>query len=1354
MDDKENFKFRVNLLDSNNYFSWSNDMEIILRGRGLWKFVENKENIDEGENSEQKRDLALAYILTSVSNLCKPAIRKARCPTEAWNKLRTMFQAVSEASIDAKLTKLQNIQMKKGEKVIEYSNRVEELVSELESAGHPTSVVEKKRALLRGLPTTFDITAETCMGGDFDYDESVAKLIVRETRIIQVDENCETALAMKQGKKCFKCGKQGHIAKNCWKNKEKRRCFKCNKVGHLARDCREEIQENNNGESAMVVVQKAMISRTKKSKNSKWILDSGCTKHMANCREFFCEFKPESGTIQVGNNEFIRSEGIGTVKVATVVRGVKKIVVLTDVLLVPEIAYNLISISQARRNGHRIIIDGRRNQNQRGVLELFNKKSGDVKMIGIETKEGLYEAALKVRLEKAHTAVCAKEKPWHERMGHCGKETLIRSLPHIDGINEGEINIDDEFCRPCVLSKSTRAPRKTNKNKIKTTTRAVERIHTDVVGPIKVKSLGRAKYFVTALDDHSGYALVRFVNLKNEVAEAIIEMIREIENLFNFKTQNLMSVSRNIVKWVKSDGGGEYVGHKLQNWLKQKGIVHEVTTPYSPESNGSAERLNRTLMDMARTLIWGMETPRKELWAEAVNTACYIRNRLISASCKEKCTPYEVLRGKKPNVSHFKIFGSKAYVHKPNIRRDGKFDSRSEEGILVGYCSGNGYRILLNESKRIIESRDVTFDETNIAKGNQLVSEMVEFDMEEDTEICDLIDDEYELGKYNNIGDIGIENNQENESSGDENIHLGITTHENVEENLNNSSVELDMDALTYIPAQREERRSKRTNIGNKPPRFGYDEMYFAQQNIKLDEDIPTTFEEAMEGRNKENWLEAMRFEISSLESLKTWDLMELPDDRNVIQTKWVFDIKRNGKGEIERYKARLVAKGFSQIPGIDFVEVFSPVSRYSTIRFGFALAIYFNWKRELIDVKNAFVNAELSEEIYINQPKGFVDNNHPDHVFKLNKALYGLKQASREWNAHLNRYLVKYGFVESRADQTLYWKKDEKSFIILVIYVDDILIFSNNQSQIDEEIDNFSKEFEIRRSKSIDKFLGITIEDEGDQVRMHNEPMIIRMLKYFNMENSKPTGTPLPSNLDLEDNGSSPLPDQTPFRQIVGSLMHLANTVRPDISYSVNFLARYMHRPTDALWTACKHMLRYLKGTARLGLHFQSGGDLKMLAFSDSDWAQERPSRKSVSGNVILFAGGPVSWKSKRQSVVAQSTKEAEFIALSTCIRELLWFKKFGNMLERIISKKKVDQLFNVSIAEDNQACIREAKNPGSSELSKHIDVKFQFLVDNIQKGIVDIHYVPTENMAADLFTKNLKRIRFEKLRDSINME
>lgn len=1356
MDEKENFKFRLSPLDSSNYFAWSNDLEVILRGRGLWKYVEDQDGIDEGEYSEQKKDLALAYILTSVSNSCKPAVRKVRCPTEAWNKLRTMFQAVSEASIDAKLTKLQNIQMAKGEKVIEYSNRVEELVSELESAGHHTSGVEKKRALLRGLPSTFDITAETIMGVNFAYDEAVAKLVVRETRIVQVDEKSEFALAMKETKKCFICGKAGHIAKNCWnnnqgkENKKKRRCFKCNKVGHLARDCKE---ENKTGESAMVTVQKAMISSTKKPKNLKWLLDSGCTKHMANCREFFCDFKPNSGTIQVGNNEFIRSEGSGNIKVTTIVRGVKKNVILSDVLLVPDLAYNLISVSQARRNGHRIVIDEKWNHDGRGVLELFNKKSKDVKMVGIETNEGLYEAALDVQMEQAHAAVITKEKPWHKRMGHCGKETLLKSIPHVDGINEEEINLDNDVCRPCALSKATRVPRKTHNNKLKVTTRAVERIHTDVVGPIKMMSLGKANYFVTALDDHSGYALVRFVNLKSEVADALIDMVRELENLFNFKTQEIRSVNRNIVKWVKSDGGGEYVGHKLQYWLKQRGIVHEVTTPYSPESNGSAERLNRSLMDMARTLIWGMETPRKELWAEAVNTACYIRNRLITASCKEVYTPYEVLHGRKPDVSHLKIFGSKAYVYKPSVRRNGKFDSRSEEGILVGYCRGNAYRILMNGSNRIIESKDVTFDENIVGKSNELTNEMVEFDVEMDTEISDL-NDNY-LGDINSDEEeIVIERNQDDENElNDEIITIDAGAPKSTQQNIVQiPNVEVDLDALTYIPAEREERRSQRTTIGNRPSRFGYDEVYFAQPNIKSD-DTPTTFEEAMSSRNKEDWLEAMRFEISSLESLKTWDLVELPDDRKSIQTKWVFNIKRNGKGEIERYKARLVAKGFSQIPGIDFTEVFSPVSRYSTVRFLYALAVYFGWKRELIDVKNAFVNAELSEEIYINQPKGFVDENHPNYVFKLNKALYGLKQASREWNAHLHRFLEDCGFVQSRADPTLYLKKNGKSFIILVIYVDDVLIFSDEQIQIDKIIDHFERDFEIRKSKPIERFLGVTIEDEGNEVRMHNEPMIMRMLKSFNMENANPSATPLPSNLDLMEEGSSPLPDQTPFRQIVGSLMHLSNTVRPDICYSVNYLARFMHRPTTALWTACKHMLRYLKGTSKLGLRFQSGGELKLLAFSDSDWAQERPSRKSISGNVFMFAGGPVSWKSKRQSIVAQSTKEAEFIALSTCIRELLWFKKFEDFLDKVIPKRKVDEIFDVSIAEDNQGCISEAKNPGSSEFSKHVDVKFQFLVDNIQKGLVGIHYISTEDMAADLFTKNLKRVRFEKLRDLIHM-
>lgn len=294
-------------------------------------------------------------------------------------------------------------------------------------------------------------------------------------------------------------------------------------------------------------------------------------------------------------------------------------------------------------------------------------------MIFIETNDGLYEALVTIADGEANFASEDGKPEWHERMGQCSQNLLKATLPHVKGMNEKYIKHETSDCEPCQLGKSTKAPRKSREGQDLGATRPVERVYTDVVGPMNYLSVGKAKYFFTLLDEYSGYSMVHFSCKKNETGNEIIEMIQEIENLFNSKIETLSCIYRKTVKWIRSDGGGEYEGHVFQNWLKQRCIIHEMKKAYSPESNSRAERLNRTLLDMSRAMMLNANTAPKNVLAEAGNTDCYIRNRLVTRSCSEKYTPYDVINKRKPSVGHLRKFGCKAYVHKPEHKRDGKW---------------------------------------------------------------------------------------------------------------------------------------------------------------------------------------------------------------------------------------------------------------------------------------------------------------------------------------------------------------------------------------------------------------------------------------------------------------------------------------------------------------------------------------------------------------------------------------------------------------------------------------------------------------------------------------------------------
>lgn len=466
MDDRDHFKFRVTPLTAENYFAWSNDIEVVLRGKGLWKYVKpdvdcraapvravgqesettsDAERETQNEVDEQKQDMALAYLLTSIDSTCKAMVRKMRCPREVWNTLREMFQSVSEAALDSKLSQLQSISLKRGEKIVEYSNKILGLVGELESAGYTVSKVEQKHALLRGLPKEFDVTAEAIMISEQNYNQAVAKLIVRETRLEDLEIGREKAMATKgvaDTRTCHNCGKLGHLAKNCWHKKkerdgrkDKRTCFICGKPGHIAKYCRQKGQNINSGdrnETTMVNFPVALMSSPSKEMSEKWMLDSGCTSHISNNRSFFRTFLEKKGSIQVGNHEFIESHGVGTVNIKTAVHGVLNNVVLHDVLYAPDIVHNLISVSKVRRKNFRVIVDNDEKDPHRGSMMFIEKSFDDVKLIGLETSDGMYEAVLRVEPPvEAHLIKSSISNLWNQRPGHCSDEVLKASVPHV-----------------------------------------------------------------------------------------------------------------------------------------------------------------------------------------------------------------------------------------------------------------------------------------------------------------------------------------------------------------------------------------------------------------------------------------------------------------------------------------------------------------------------------------------------------------------------------------------------------------------------------------------------------------------------------------------------------------------------------------------------------------------------------------------------------------------------------------------------------------------------------------------------------------------------------------------------------
>ena len=852
------------------------------------------------------------------------------------------------------------------------------------------------------------------------------------------------------------------------------------------------------------------------------------------------------------------------------------------------------------------------------------------------------------------------------------KETIEKNLVIGAKVKKCETQ---SFCEGCVKGKIHKKPFKPI-GEIRTE-RKLQLVHSDVCGPMQNMSNGGNRYFVTFTDDYTRHCTVYFLRDKSEV----FEKFKEFESLMTRE-------SGLEIGTLRTDNGGEYLSNVFQHYLKSKGIRHETTVAYSPEQNGVAERLNRTLVESARAMI-AHAGLSKSYWAEAVNTASYIRNRLPTSTVKD-ATPFEKWYGRKPKVDHMRVFGCIAYAHIPDCKRK-KFDEKAEKLRFVGYsATQKGYRLYNEKTRKTVVRRDAIFNE-----------------------------DEF------------VFNHPKPES-------------------VDSSKVEVDIVPVGAAEQRPLElRRSVRERTA--PVRYGIDEYADSTEEVHhvaynvIQE--PKSIQEALSSPQKENWRRALDEEMTSLCKKETWEYVELPEGRETIGCKWVFKVKCKSDGEIDRFKARLVAKGYAQQYGIDYEETFSPVVRFSSIRSLLAFAVQKNMYVHQMDVVTAFLNGELDEDIYMDQPEGYELAGNEHLVCKLKRSLYGLKQAPRCWNKVLTEFLESRGFRQSTADPCIYVKNDS-SLVIIAIYVDDLILIAESVEELNNTKKSLEAQFEMKDMGNINFCLGVSIRQSEDrnEIWMHQKTYIKDMLVKYELHNAKVVSTPADLNVKLmKDDGVSKKVDPLKYQSMVGSLLYLAIATRPDIAYAVAIVSRFNSEPTEAHLTAVKRIFRYVKGTIDYALKYGKNEN-DLVGYSDADWAGDQESRRSTSGNLFILSNGAVSWLSKRQSTVSLSTTEAEYVSLSSAAQEAIW-------LRRLLAELGLNELEPTTIREDNQGAIAIAKNPVSHSRTKHIDIKYHFIRDVVINKTVVLEYCGTEDMLADILTKALCKERFELLRKGLGI-
>ncbi|KAJ0733050.1 putative RNA-directed DNA polymerase [Helianthus annuus] len=692
---------------------------------------------------------------------------------------------------------------------------------------------------------------------------------------------------------------------------------------------------------------------------------------------------------------------------------------------------------------------------------------------------------------------------WHSRLGHPSDQVLavLKNSLGIKSVEHGP-------CEICHRAKQVRVPFPLSEHKSKG---LGDLIHLDVWGPYKLASYEGYKYFLTVVDDFSRTVWCYLLKSKIEVFENIISFYELILTQFKIK-----------IKVFRSDNGTEFVNNKMSMFCKEKGILHQTSCPYTQQQNGVVERKHRHLLNIARALMYQGGLPLR-FWSDCVLTAVYIINRIPSSVLVGK-SPYEVVFGFKPTLSHLRNFGCLCFS--TVLDETDKFAYHADKCVLIGYSNvKKGYKLWNLDEKKVLFSRDVKFFESvypfktkdwnnTSSDVNNELNHINFFDCFE-TLTPNLSpspnDEERVSGAHDNLSD----DHQPVDSSTsattsqvDQNVstvdrELGSSSgNSGVDEDSELSNVETNP-SEGNIPNVRKSSRTvtlpKRLDgfVLDGKVKYGLDRVVnyscLSAENFSFVSSLnkivePNSYYEASKDPR---WVEAMNAEMEALHNNNTWVLSDLPADRKAIGCKWVYKVKYKSNGEIERFKARLVAKGYNQREGIDFGETFSPVVKMVTVRIVISLAVKNNWKLFQLDINNAFLYGSITEDVYMQLPQGYYSKGETK-VCKLVKSLYGLKQAPRKWNEKLVKVLVDIGFKQSLCDHSLFVLNKSNVFLVLLVYVDDIVITGNNESEISRVKQTLSESFKIKDLGILKYFLGIEVLYENQSVCLIRESIVL----------------------------------------------------------------------------------------------------------------------------------------------------------------------------------------------------------------------------------------------------------------------
>lgn len=1314
----------------------------------------------------RKQEAAKSFVFNRLTLPILNTVRRCKTVRQVINRLDNEYRPKSDAAEAMARRNFYSLRYVDGNDMARYIKKFQECADKLMDAGHNITDREKIQQFISSLSRDYDVAVTNYQihARDFGPSFETLKRMVIDRFERDFDETKLQAKYSSDARTESKPDKQNQNRRNAGTSATPTRvdrsaeskdtdsdrphkrqdfqkwatCHRCGGFGHLQPECpsalkkKEEtkqeasFEERKSKAAAMMVLPNSLTvgnrQPTTPTSHPVFLLDTGAFQHMTSNLTYLTavhEFESPKKLHSASRGAILEATHAGEMLIEVSNKhGEKREILLRDVLFVPNLDEDLLSENAITRSGrfqitstkdHADIFDMVENE-----ITFSAERQGDAKFVHympiLEEDNCNQGAAYPVQppepspqtssSETEENPISEEQWLWHRRLGHISGKYLKLLMSRADGIPKLNIS-DDTFrhCPTCLAAKSTELGHNTKRRKAQ---RRFEIVSTDIMGPFTQGKNGE-KFVATFIDNFSNYTTIALLKKKSDVATAFAKYHKQVEAKFPNEPLHL----------IRSDRAKEYIDGDFRAYCEAAGVTIEETSPYSPQLNGVAERMNRTITERLRALLFESKL-NYEYWPYAIEMAVYLINRSPSRTNIDSKTPFEIWNQYKPDLQYLRTFGCTAYRHIPEeIRKqtvcsqrrkgeiaDTKLCPRAEKRQLIGYTA-TGYTVIDATTGKITHSSDVRFVE-----------------------------------------------NEENEKnpSPDPSTRSSENKEKNLPANNPTSSSTADLPSTSHATGD---------TTSEAPSYAAILEHSYAARKVSshdttrtsrplLEECVPLSYAEISSNPYENEWREAVKTELTAMKNNEVFETVQRTTGMKTIDSKWLFTIKYTDDGE-PYPKARLVARGFRDRNEYKINETYSPVINQWLIRWALSIANRRNFRITKFDVSTAFLNADINQLTYLAIPEGLPANREKT-ALKLHKSLYGLKPSSKNWYDTLHNALDELQFRRSKADRCLYYKRNpDNSVALLIVYVDDILLLTDDPKLEEATRTTLQQKFKITVQPDPKFFVGFEIRREMSEktIYLSQKKYIARLLQRFQMEDSHPQHTPMETGLKLvrSDQGR----DDREYRAMIGCLLYLARGTRPDIAFAVNSLSRLQSSSTDSDKNYVRRIFRYLKGTIHYELPIRSKGT-KLEAFVDASYAPEVTENsthldlnlgRSVSGYLLRLFGDPILWNVKKQTIVASSSTAAEIIAVHDSIDDIRVAHAIMNEIFAVAEP--------VIVWEDNTSTTRILMG-GEQKRNRSVLIKCYDVLESVHNGEIQLQDISSLNQLADFLTKPLDRDKFQK--------